>query len=334
MGAAGSDLQVFDIGGTNETRVAVSDLSCGWAVSQVGMLSCFVTGTDARSSGITNPLGRWTRFEHPTAGPWAGRISAVTYRAGGIELTGETFHCLLKKRLTLRTYRQDTASAGDLWMRLLSDLTAYDEPLWLNSYGADGGGDPVAYEFRGDDAYEATQALADQGGMEWHVDEDRNAAMRMRIGSDLSATVHLEGGYHITDEYEVVLDLWAIANDLLGISGDSDYERSAFWSEADSASIKQYGRLQEPLILLGLADKSTIEPRVRMELARRAGAVGVFDLTLTDVDRCYSWFREGDSITVTVGDPALSFVGRVLTRDLTLNQNALRITGNVERLLS
>ncbi len=331
--SAVSSILLADPGGYNARRIRTADLSRGWAVSEAGILSGFAVSADVRGTLLSDFRGKWIACAGGQEGPWNGVITAAPLKPGGRDITAETHHCQLKSRLTPRSNHRDSAPAGALWVNMLSTLQFGEDPLWFASYGADEHTDPMPWEWRLEDAYEATLSLAQEGGMEWHVDADRNAAMRERVGSDLSATVHLVGKHHVVD-YELPEDLWVVANEVVGVAGDADFERAQTVTVADPDSIATFGRrYQTALVAPNAVDRSTIEPLARAELNRRKDGHGPFDITIVNEGRVYSRFREGDSIRVTVGKPALTVKARVMARTLEPN-GAMAVSGYVEAVLA
>ena len=327
-----ADVTITNAGGLNPQRVAGAGLRCSWGISQAGTMSVFLPARDAVLAGLgdTAALGRWLAYEHPTAGRWAGIVQDVSWAPNELELACESFHALLRKRRGPRNFRRNAMTPGEHFRRVITDAS-HDDPLWLTVTRADEDGEPVPMEDRGGDLFGTViPQLLGGGDYEWRVNENREAEFGVAgtVGLDKRATVLLAEGRHIAT-FRYAASRLTVANDLLGIAGDKDYERAQSFIREDGASIERYGRLQETRVYPRLTSKSTIEPRLRAELRQTATPAAAVELTLTDEDRCFSWFREGDIVGVLLPTANAAKAVRLTARALDVEAGTLTCSGNV-----
>lgn len=330
-----SDVLIGDRGGGNPVRLSLAELSVGWAVNEIGLLSGIAPTADLFATGLRDIRGKRLTYEHPTAGRWEGRITTPAWGPRTVEVVAESMASYLRRRRTARTARPDAAPAGALFARLMADL-ATDDPLPLGPAGTDGDGDPITVEWRAEDAWDVTRRLVEDGGMEFRVNDDREPEFRVRVGRDVSDAVLLADGAGgaVVGEYAWVEDLWTVENDLLGIGGDDLFAAAAATAVEDGVAIRALGRFQGSRAYPDLGSGDAIEARLRQELARRKDGTSTVRLTTVDAGGVWAGFREGDSVRVSLGGASALLRARVMIRTLDLARGTMEIAADVEAVLA
>jgi hypothetical protein len=331
------DIEVSGPGGYDPRRVRCAAVSAGWAVSAAGLLTARLPARTAirdEFGGAGSWRGRWVAYDAGSAGTWGGVIGREEWGDGEVTLTADGWGSLLRGRRLPRQITSAHAPAGAHVRRMLGMLDT-DDATWLTLVAADEHGDPVAYEGHGDDAHDDVLIrLANASGEEWHVDADRNLRWLVRVGQDKTGAVLLAEGRHVLAGTRLPVDVYATVNDWLAVGGGRDDGPAAFARQAeDAASIAALGRrLQGTLTVRGAGSRATLDPILRRALARSAGAAMPLTLRLVDADRCFSWFREGDSVGVQLASAGVIVAYRVMTRTIE-EDGTMECVGDVEAVL-
>lgn len=316
-------------GQTAWAGLMAGEIGCSWSVKQAGALSARVRGRDLTAAGISDPLGYWVRYDHPTAGTWGGVVTdqAIDLTDGTVELAARSFHALTEKRRTARNYQQSMGPAGSLALRAIADVNR-DDASYLASWQADETGDPVKVEWRGDDLGQVLTKLAQGAGQEWTVDADRNLRFRTRLGTTRD-DVLLVHGYHIAGG-TLLRSLAPVVNDLLAVSGSGTYRAANSKVYEHAASIRQYGRRQGTRVYANLRALSALDARAQRDVRALATPPAICSLEVIDVDGCWTGLREGDVIWVAIPVAGVQKRLRILARALDVEAKTLTITGPLE----
>jgi hypothetical protein len=150
-----------------------------------------------------------------------------------------------------------------------------------------------------------------------------------RRGRDCSGQVQLVEGRHIHNA-RYSLALGPIVNDLLVIPSDDTYAKTESLVLEDDASIRQVGRRQDQRLYTGLVTESTLRPLGTQDLRKltKLGDTVTFDVV--NVDGCFAWFREGDSINVLMPTINRRLTVRVMVRTYDTDTGVLSVSGDVE----
>ena len=101
-------------GGADAVALDLSNLVVGWEVNRAGQFSGFAPAEQLNAEGLdsTNLNGYWLYYEHPTAGVWAGVVTLANYADGVVEIGGQGFAILTKKRLVDISEKNDEPYVG------------------------------------------------------------------------------------------------------------------------------------------------------------------------------------------------------------------------------
>lgn len=330
-----SDVFVSARGGRRDlVRFDGSAISAADGINVIPRFSCLIPSRAALEAGARigrlDLLNRWVAWTHPTAGAWKGRITNERWRPGVVELTGEGWLSLLRRRRTPRTFAVETAPPGHLWQKIVGSVGT-ETPLPFRSLSVDGDGPSVQVEWRGDDAWELTQRLLSMSGHEVEVDEERNARWRKRLGTDKSATVclaHGDGG--AIADYRWDRDLYTVVNDVLAIGGDDDFDRAAGYVAEDGDSIARFDRQQETRVYAGVTSRAAVIPRALAYLEDVADLRSALEMDVTDANGAWGLFRQGDSVRVELPDASALLTARVMARSIEQDRGTMRLACVVE----
>lgn len=363
-----ADLIIADRGGGNPLRIIGTDLQCSWEVGSAGQLSCRVPTRDVLAAGLTNDLrGKFVVYEHPTAGKWAGVITASPKTDGIMEVAAQSLAINLNRRLVSGVW---TAAPGATLRQAFAQANN-GGPTYLTLGSIDGSGQAVEIGFAFEDMYDVVlPALSTDQGFEWHVSPLGVLTFGKRIGSDLQSAVRLEEGKEIlTGRW--VDDLHPVVNRVIGsgtgvIPGKPaepeqghyqpvgkkkrgkkrkkkwvvdapgvDAVEDAYYGLAlavaqDAGSIARYGALEDFLPAGVVGDQNGLQNAVNVSLAQRSGNFASSgEFTLWDMDGAtFSKFREGDTVSISLGLSGVSGIMRVMVRALDLNTNTMVISGS------
>lgn len=345
----------------------VSNLNVSWELSYAGQLSCDIPLRDVRQYGFQplDLLARWVHYDHPTAGPWGGVITNVSARDGIVSINAESWAAELKGIPTKRALSTTFGLIGEL-RRQLNQANG-DTGIRLGVFDF-GGRDISIADWPiddGDDFYEsflpnvlsrweqahagAVDALQSYG---WNVDPvTRKFSFDSTYGQDRSGTVALIDGLHTTSS-EFTDDLEDVVNQVL-MTGVVNYEHTSsvpYRNEkgqlrqrqvihsgtlthharaTNTISRARYGlknlTLQEDHVSAAAIDAAALQ-RVRW-LARTERPV---TMETADVQNIWAKFREGDIVSVLLGNSGVR--GRMVVRHRAVDvaRGTMRVSGEAE----
>lgn len=323
-------ITIADIGGGNPQRIHSNGGSFGWSVTSSSTASVEVLARDLVMAGLSRPKGKWLYWSDQDAGAFNGIITDS--QANGddtVELAVEDWRRLCNKRRLPRSAVSSFGYAGSLALIALSN-SQHDDFLWIEGMESDEGGEPIELGWDGGDLREALDSLASQSGQEYAIDpETRDFAWRFRVGDDLSAKVGLAHGRHITS-YTLPDSIDPLINDLLAVPSNELYSKTQALAVFDDDSIARYGRQQGSRDYLVGVTESALRPAATADVARLSKLGAAIEMSVLNVDRCWSWFTQGDSISVLLPTINARLAVRVMARSLDSDAQEMRVSANVE----
>jgi hypothetical protein len=200
---------------------------------------------------------------------------------------------------------------------------------WITDIYAEEMGPPITLTIRGGQVDEALDTVSNQSGHEWWVDADRILWWSLHRGRDLTGSVQLHEGRHITAaRYSLALD--PVINDLLAVPADQQYTESEQFVIDDDSSIRRFGRRQDQIVYAGYVTESTLRPLASADLKRLTKLGDSVRFGVANVDGCWGWFREGDSILVLLPSINRHLKVRVMVRSYDSDGGLLDVSGDVE----
>lgn len=327
------ELQVTRPGDGDPVRLSTAGISVGWQVESQQTFSAEVATDDLiYRFGTIDLRGSWLRWTHPTLGVWGGEINDVGSDSSTqtTELAALDFSALLASRRLAKVYDVTAAPPGGLVRRVVRDAGRdAGSYTWVTAFLIEEMGDPITLELRGGKVDEALRTISTNSGHEWWVDEDRVLHWYRRRGRDCSGQVQLVEGRHVHNA-RYSLALGPIVNDLLVIPSDDTYAKTESLVIEDDASIRQVGRRQDQRLYTGLVTESTLRPLGTQDLRKltKLGDTVTFDVV--NVDGCFAWFREGDTINVLMPTINRRLTVRVMVRTYDTDTGVLSVSGDVE----
>ena len=325
-------LTVAEPGWGDLREVRVASVSAAWAVSRVTRLSAFVDARDAWLLGITDWLGLWVRWDHPTMGTWGGVVQDAAYDLGRgtLELGCASFLTLLSKRRTAKEYVQASAPAGALVLRALTDADN-EAPLGFDSLSADEDGPLFQVSWRGEDLLRLTQRLASTADAEFDatVDDDGAVAFafRHRVGQDRRGDVALIEGYQIVDG-SLTPSIANLVNDRLAVSADVDWQDAAAAIATDPDSILTYGRRQDTVRYQGYSTGPALYGRAKADLVLASLPVAPASIRVPDTEPQLLDVRQGDTIRVVSASSNALWDFRVVGRSVYAETGVATLVGD------
>lgn len=309
-----SDVIVSQRGGLNPVRLSAGAVQVSWEVMAPGAFSCDLVTRELLGYGLPLGLeGYWVAWEHPTAGPWAGVITASGDTSEGIFRISAAGNMTLLARRT--TMLKTSASPGALFRKALAEISTGSTPTFVTIGQVDESGADIALDgSRVQVLEDLITRLCDEGDREWEVTPARVANFVKQLGRDRRNSVRLALGTHIAT-YSITGDTTLIENILHG-TGKLGRE-AVNQTERDQASVDRYGALE------GERDygKVTGGPQVRQmlqdELAKTALPKRTINAQLVEQAGEWADFREGDTVRIALGSAAAEYDLRVMARSYT-----------------
>ena len=328
-----SEVTIMHPGERHPVTIRTTGVSVAWQVEGQTSFSCECATSDLRAAfGEVDLRGKWLRWEHPTLGVWAGRINDAESDgdSGTTELAALDYSDLLSSRRLTKVFRVEAGPAGALAKRVVRDSAREAGGYsYITSIQAEETGDPLTLELRGGTVDDALRTLADRSNETWWVDEHRVMHWSRHRGKDLTGRVQLVEGRHLTG-LRYSLALGPIVNDLLAVPGDEAYAQSQQFVLDNDASIRRFGRRQDQISYTGMVTESTIKPLAKRDLARLIALGDTIRFDVTNIDGCYRWFREGDSLSVLAPSLNKRLQVRVLVRSFDSDMARLTVSADVE----
>jgi hypothetical protein len=319
---------ISDIGGGNEQRLPTNGTSRSWSVEQPGTLSAELLTETLVHAGLTQPKGMWIRVEANDVGTWAGVVQETQPRDDGTtELTATDWRILLTDRRLSRRTRPLFGPPGTLALAAIADAERH-APVWVRDRTADETGQPVELRLDGQSLGDALDGLASASDGEWRIDPDTLAFTWGRTGTDRSAPRQLVAPRHIV-AYTLPDSITPVINDLVvyPLHDRTDLRRAVRVENA--ASIAAHGRRQGETALGNPGSVIALRPAAQALVDRLALAGQTIELRLVNVDRCFGWFREGDTIACLLPGDNQQVTVRVLARSISEPEWVMDVSGIV-----
>lgn len=350
--AAPSDVVIADrLSDANQVRItATSALAVSWELSRAGQLAFDIPLVDLIAYGFRDPTllkGKWLHYEHPTAGPWGGKVTNVSMANGIVSVGAESWAAELKG-VGSRVWGGSAYGMVAMLMQQI-DMTKQITGISKGTIDFGGQGDLQVLDeilTPGTDLYDSyIPAILDRWQTErgnraglqatgWNVDPvTRKLSFDATYGSDKSSTVWLHAGRHVTST-DIGDDLEDIINTVF-YSGKVNYRftettthlnkagkkrkrrvthtgvRTAYVTGVDSASVGRFGerggQFQEDF---------PSETAMQRAATQRVGQLSLdtqnVSIETVDVDDIWRQFREGDIITAALGFDGL--IGKLVVR--------------------
>lgn len=308
---------ISDPAGFNTQRVPINGVSWSTAIGQSGSLSAEVRSSDLVAYGLNGELrGHWIVCQHDDAGPWGGVIGDVQPNGDGTtEIAAESWESLFNATRMPKRSRPYFGPAGSVALNIITDSTRrHGTPIVERT--ADDLGLPVSLDLDGGDLRAALDSMADETGQEWWVDPETMAFHWGIRGRDLTGTVQLIEGRHLTADWRVPTSLDPVVNDLEAFPLNDRYQQMQTVRVENVESIGAVGRRQGSAGIAGGSHAAHIRGRA-FGMVNELAAQGVaIEMDVLNVDRCWAWFREGDLICVLLPSISVRLTVRVMARSL------------------
>lgn len=319
---------IADPGGFNQQRVPVNGAARSWAIGTAGTLSAEAVSADLVRLGLNDELrGHRITVLDDDAGTWGGIVTNTQAASSGTtEIAAEDWGALFSARRLPKRLRPLYGPAGAIALVAITETTRqYGTPITERT--ADDIGLPVSFAMDGGDLRPALDSMANQTGQEWWIDPDTLAFHWGIKGSDLTGTVQLVEGRHIAD-WRAPTELDAVINDLEAFPTNDRFQRMQTVHVENAASIAAVGRRQGSAGIDGGSHGTHIRNRA-IGLVNDLSALGLsVELDLVNVDKCFAWFREGDTICVLLHSASVQMSVRVLARSLA-DDGTMSVSGDV-----
>ena len=306
---------ISDIGGGNPQRLRTTGCDRSWAVEQPGTLSAEFATRTLTDAGLARPKGTWITVEGNDVGTWAGVVQETQGRADGTtELTATDWRVLLQDTRLSRRRRPLFAPPGTLALLAIADAER-NGPVWVRDRTADETGLPVQLGFDGQSLGEALTSLQSASGESYRIDPDTMAFHWGPVGVDRSGTRQLVAPRHIID-WQLPDSIAPVINDLLAQpTSERSTPRHAIQVEVPD-SIAAYGRRQGQTALPQGTTAAALRSTAQA-LVTGLAALGVtLEMQIVNVDRCFGWFTEGDSIAVLLPSIDAQLTVRIMARSI------------------
>jgi hypothetical protein len=330
-----STILISDPAGFNTQRVPVTGVSRSWVVNGSGSLSAEVISADLVTFGLNDELrGYWIVVEDDDAGTWGGVISDTQANGDGTTEIGATdWKALFSARRLPNRTRPLYGPSGTLALQAITEATRqYGTPIQVRY--ADDLGLPVSLDLNGGDLLAALDGMANESGQEWWIEPDTLIMWWGVKGRDLTGSIQLSEGRHISD-WRAPTSIAPVINDLEAFpTSDRAALRQTVRVE-NAASISAIGRRQGSAGIAGGSHGVHIRNRA-IGLVNELAAQGLaLEFDLLNVDDCFQWFREGDSVCVLLPTISEQLTVRIMARSLD-DSAVMRVSATVltERVLA
>lgn len=336
-------------GDVEPVALDLSNIVCSWEVSRAGQFSGFAPADALNDAGLDadNLTGYWLRYEHPTAGVWAGVCTLGNYTDGVVEVGGQTFHILTKKRLVDISEANDepyVGSPASIFNKAFAQIRNAG-PLFLTLGTVDDSEDQIEVTFNAADFYdEVIGQVTDDIDREWDVSSERVVTYGKRIGTDRTSSVNLVEGRAITANGTYTDDLFTVANSIRASGFGRIKKKSRKGKKlaaefnigpitvTNESSIERFGILEEPRDYGYVGTEQELRRRAAAEVAGMDEPSASLSLPVADIDDAFISFREGDSVTIELGLSGIRAEMRVMIRSLDVTTGVMTVSGTGVRV--
>jgi hypothetical protein len=315
--------------GRQSVRVPVNGVSRSWAVDRAGTLSGEVTNETLHRFSLNGPLiGSWIEVDHDDAGYWGGEISDVQPNGDGTtEIAAEDWGALFAARLLPDTGVEISGSAGVLARRIITEATSQATTA-IKTFIIDDQGPQCAVRMDGSDLRGALDSLAMASGQSWWIDPESRVFYWGYRGRDRSGAVQLCAPRHIVG-YRPRRSIAPMVNSLSAYPLNALNPQLQTIVVEDPASIAAVGLRQKKVAIGSGITATAIRPAAQSTVAALAQLGQSISMDVANLDQCWTWFTEGDTICCLFPDDSARAVVRVLARVVDNGTSVMNVAGVV-----
>jgi hypothetical protein len=320
---------ISDEGGRNPRRIKTNGCDRSWSIESSGTLSCEVLTADLVKHGLMRPKSKWVFVEDNDAGSWAGVISDSNAKADGtteiaaIDWKGSLFD----KRSLPKQSRPHYGPAGALALMAIR-ASEQELHLWAEDRTAEETGDPVQLQFDGQDLLDGLESLRSASGQEYDIDPDTMAFHWGPMGRDKTNTVQLVAPRHIVD-FTVPDSLDPVVNWLKATASGNSAIRAQSITAVNLESMADVGIRMGRETLDGALAASALKrvAQSRVDQLAAQGATLECRIVNRDADdRCFGWFRHGDTICALIPQISSQLDIRIMARSLSDDDQVMSVS--------
>lgn len=332
IGGGAAAVILADPGWRNQVGVPAASIAASWRVSGEGRLSFHIPANVAHRFGFDDLNGRWVRWEHPLMGLWGGVVLVKNIDIGrSVECSCASLVRHLSGRRLPRKSTPATGSPGTLFLRAINAVANNDAAIPFDDVQADEDGLALTSDWRGNDLGREVENLARQGDCEYDatLQEDNRMTLEFRrqIGRDQRGRVLLAEGYQIADG-QIRESIEDMANDVLGVAADRDWDKSAGGIVLNPDSIDTYGRRQVTIRYVGVTQRAGFEPLARRDLKTLSAPAIPLSVTMPDTEPQLRDILQGDTIRLWSASANRRYDFRVRSRAVDTVGGTATLTGD------
>jgi hypothetical protein len=323
-------LTISDIGGRNPRTIKSNGADRSWSVNDGGTLSAEVVTADLIANDLTRPKGAWITVEDTDLGTWSGQISDSNAHADGTtEIAAQEWKvAAFAKRLMPKRVRGLYGPAGSLALMGIA-ATEQQQHLWVADRTAEDGGVPVQAQMDGQELLDYLDSLRSASGQEYAVDHDTMAFHWGPVGRDRTNSVQLVAPRHIVD-FSVPDSLDPLVNWLKVTTDRDDVPVPQSVAAVNVASIQQFGIRQGTATVDRTTAASALKRTAQAMvdgLAQQGATIECRIVNRDQDDRCWSWFREGDTLCMLIPQISSQLDVRIMARSISDSDRVLSVSG-------
>lgn len=307
---------ISDTAGFRTKRIPVTGVTRSWTVLGSGSLSAEILSADLVTAGLHDELrGHWIVCYDDDAGTWGGIVTDTQANGDGTtEVAATDWKASFAARRMPKRNRPLHGPAGTLALVAITEtVRRHGTPITVRT--ADDIGPARSFDLNGGDLLSALDSLANESGQEWWVDPDTMAMHWGIKGRDKTGTVQLIAGRHIS-EWRLPSSIGPVVNDLEAFPLNDRYQVFQTIQVENAASIAAIGRRQGSAGIPGGSHAVHIRPAA-LALVDELAALGqAIECDVVNVDDCFQWFREGDTVCMLLPSASVQLTVRVMTRSL------------------
>lgn len=318
--------------GTNSVRIPVNQLRCSWGLGRSGTLSTDVLSSTLVRQRLNGELvGHWIDYLDDDAGRWFGQITNVQPLGDGTtEIGAEDMSSLLAGRLLPRIDHEITGPAGVVARQLYGHATReYKVPITeldIAEYGPN-----MTAQLDGSDLLSKFDGLARDADQDWWIEKSDAGVMSLHWGyhgTDLSGSVQLCAPRHVCD-YRKPRSIDPIVNVLTAYPLDAENQQLQTIVVTNPESIADVGVIQGSAAIESGTTGASIRPEAQGLVDRMAGLGHALEMQVMNIDRCWAWFREGDTICVLLPQESGRAVVRITARSIDNEHDVMDVAATV-----
>jgi hypothetical protein len=307
---------ISDPAGFNTQRVPVTGVSVSWVVNGSGSCSAEVLSSDLIANGLNDELrGHEIEVENDISGHWGGVITDVQPNGDGTtEIAATDWKAKFDALRIPKRNRALYGPAGTLALQVITEsVRQYGTPITVRT--ADDLGLPVSLPLDGGDLLTTLDALANESGQEWWIDAETKALRWGTKGTDLTGTVQVVEGRHISN-WRFPQSIAPVINDLQAFPLNDRARFNQTINVENTASIAAVGRRQGSVGIEGGSRGAHIRNRAIATVNELAALGLAIEFDLLNIDDTFASFREGDTICVLLPTISVQLTVRIMGRSL------------------